>query len=129
MKLYATTTSDKHGREAKKGGDNYLFTKYMRGNTHIGTLQVYEIMDYITRDGQNGELWSGPEWKPANGYRIYWQPATGEKIEIYNSDNDKHRHTWLDIDSTNGKYGNEYCENCGLMRLKQSDNDNRTGGQ
>lgn len=78
MKLYATTTSDKHGREAKKGGDSFLHVKVTRGNAELGTLGVYEI--------ENG-----------GGYRIYWQaPAdtfNREKgytgIEIHNSDNDK----------------------------------------
>ncbi len=77
MKLYATTTSDKHGREAKKGGDSFIHVKITRGNIELGRLGVYEI--------ENG-----------GGYRIYWKgPAdtfdaakgyTGK--EIYNSDND-----------------------------------------
>lgn len=78
MKLYATTTSDKHGREAKKGGDSFLHVKITRGNAELGTLGVYEI--------ENG-----------GGYRIYWKAPgdafNSEKgyvgIEIHNSDNDK----------------------------------------
>lgn len=86
MKLYATTTSDKGGREAKKGGDSWLFTKISRGNTQLGILRVYEIMSYEN----DGKPYNSHLWKAKGGYRIYWQDSNnGKEIEIYNSDNDK----------------------------------------
>jgi hypothetical protein len=38
MKLYATVTSDKGGREAGKGGDNRIMTQYYNGN-----IPVFEV--------------------------------------------------------------------------------------
>lgn len=70
MKLYATTISDKGGREAKKGGDSYIRATFSRGNEKLGVLGLYEIEN-------NG------------GYRLYWHPVKGKEIEIYNSDNEK----------------------------------------
>ena len=40
MKLYATTTSDQGGREAKKGGDEYIETIVTNGNKKSARLRV-----------------------------------------------------------------------------------------
>lgn len=77
MKLYATTTSDKQGREAKKGGERFIKTTLTRGNKQIGTLELFEIAD-------------------GSGYRLYWvkpgetfDSSKGYRgLEIHNSDND-----------------------------------------
>jgi len=57
MRLYATTTSDLYGRDAKKGGEKALSTRYTNGNQTIfevtfrddgegrGTL---DVMNYCT---------------------------------------------------------------------------------
>ncbi len=57
MKLYATTTSDKAGREAKKGGDEEITTRYYNGNIAVfevtfrddgarrGTLEILHYRD------------------------------------------------------------------------------------
>jgi len=50
MKLYATTTSDKGGREAKKGGDRYIMTRYSNGN-----IPVFEV-SFFGDDDKRGHL-------------------------------------------------------------------------
>ncbi len=40
MRLYATTTSDKGGRPARKGGDTYIQVELYHGNDWIGTIEV-----------------------------------------------------------------------------------------
>lgn len=42
MKLYATTTSDKHGREAKKGGDKELKIDITIGNWRAWHIEITE---------------------------------------------------------------------------------------
>jgi hypothetical protein len=50
MKFYATTTSDKGGREAKKGGNSYIMTRYYNGN-----VPIFEVT--FTDDGEKrGQL-------------------------------------------------------------------------
>ena len=43
MKLYATTKSDKHGREAKKGGDQWIEIVIANGNNK--TARVRAVYD------------------------------------------------------------------------------------
>lgn len=42
MKLYATVTSERGGRPAKKGGNNYVNVEITVKGKHVGTLTVWE---------------------------------------------------------------------------------------
>jgi len=68
MKLYANTTSDHGGREAKKGGDEEIMTRYYNGN-----IPVFEVT--FKDDGSK------------RGYLEIMSYTDGEKQIIYYSDN------------------------------------------
>lgn len=59
MKLYATVASERGGRPAKKGGDNFLDIVINRGNAVLGTLRVYEVSN---NEGHK-VYWHDAEWK------------------------------------------------------------------
>lgn len=54
-KLYAELTSDKGGRVASKGGDNFVSLTIYHGNSKVFTLEHnYENNEYsITEDTEN----------------------------------------------------------------------------
>lgn len=54
MRLYATVTSEKKGREARKGGDERLEIRLYSGNRHEYTIS-YE-QDRLRVDGDGGVL-------------------------------------------------------------------------
>lgn len=69
MKLYAITQSDLHGREAKKGGDTEIMTRYYNGN-----IPVFEVT--FKDDGHK------------RGYLEIMSYSDGQKKIVYYSDND-----------------------------------------
>jgi hypothetical protein len=48
MKLYATVTSERNSRPAKKGGDEYINISLAVGNKGIGILELYLYKDKET---------------------------------------------------------------------------------
>ena len=80
MKLYATTTSDKHGREAKKGGDEYITVRFQNGN-----ISCFEVTFFPDND-KRGTL----EIMRYDGYdNIVIVPYRGQvETSFRNSDND-----------------------------------------
>lgn len=61
MKLYATTTSERNSRPAKKGGDRYIKTELTYKDRGIGRLVVNEyngaIVKYISPEGKETILY------------------------------------------------------------------------
>lgn len=75
-KLFAEIDSDKHGRKASKGGDTFLLIDIYRGNTKVGRVGVYEVVDV------NKGTYGGLQFTPVNAYRIAWQPVTGKQVML-----------------------------------------------